>query len=239
MKTKLYCVFNIKTFICLFFICTLTVAIIFSMNIYSVSVISENISENDKCVIIDAGHGGEDGGTQSADGVLEKDINLSISLKIDEILRSLGIKTVLIRDGDYMIYDEDSNTIRQKKVSDIHNRKKYMDEYKSSIFLSIHQNYFIESKYSGAQVFYSKNDDLSPEIAQSIQDSIRNNIQPENERKIKQSGTEIYLLYYATVPTVMVECGFLSNKNETENLVTDEYQKKIAFSIVEGILNYL
>ncbi len=239
MKTKLYCVFNIKNFIFLFLVSVLTFAVIFSMNIYSVSVVNDDVFVASKCVIIDAGHGGEDGGTQSADGALEKDINLSISLKIDEILKSLGIPTVLIRDGDYMIYDSNSSTIRQKKVSDIHNRKKYMDENKNSLFLSIHQNYFTESKYSGAQVFYSKNDDLSPVIAQSIQDSIRNNLQPQNERKIKPCGTEIYLLYHATVPTVMVECGFLSNAKETEELLTDDYQKKIAFSIVQGILSYL
>lgn len=239
MKTKIYCVFNVKNFIFLFLISMLTVVVVFSMNIYSVSVVNENVSVQERYVIIDAGHGGEDGGTQSTDGVLEKDINLSISLKIDEILKSLGIRTVLIRDGDYMIYDDGSSTIRQKKVSDIHNRKKFMNEYKNSIFLSVHQNYFTESKYSGAQVFYSKNDDLSPLIAQSIQDSIKNNLQPENDRKIKSCGTEIYLLYHATVPTVMVECGFLSNERETEKLITDEYQKKIAFSIVEGILSYL
>lgn len=190
-------------------------------------------------VIIDPGHGGEDGGTQSEDGTLEKDINLAISLKINDILLSEGFNTVLVRDGDYLIYDESSSTLREKKVSDIHNRMKIMGSYDDCIFLSVHQNYFTESKYSGAQVFYSKNNPESQKIALEIQSAIVSELQPDNTREIKESTTDIYLLYNAQAPAVMVECGFMSNKEEAANLCDENYQLKMAESIVKGLKQYL
>lgn len=238
-RLKAYYIFNFKSFVSIALICALCFVVVFAMNIHSVSVINNTVSVLEKTIIIDAGHGGEDGGTQSKNGILEKDINLSISEKVYSYLTSLGINAVMVREGDYLIYDKDSNTIRQKKVSDIHNRLKFTQLYKNCIFVSIHQNYFTESKYYGAQVFYSKNNPDSKLIAENIQSKIRNNLQPENERVIKQSGTEIYLLYHSTVPTVMVECGFLSNSTEAEKLNNEDYQKKMALSIIEGIIDFI
>ncbi|MGN0485646.1 MAG: N-acetylmuramoyl-L-alanine amidase [Acutalibacteraceae bacterium] len=208
------------------------------MNYRSASILTDNAQVIYPTIIIDAGHGGEDGGASSSGGILEKDINLSIAKKVNDLLTLLGYHTVMIREDDRLIYDDSCETQRQKKVSDIHNRMEIMKKYPEGIFLSIHQNHFSQSKYTGAQVFYSKNDPQSKVIAQSIQDQIRAKLQPENSRKIKISGKEIYLLYNAVIPAVMVECGFLSNGGEALLLNDEEYQKKMSLAIAEGLIMY-
>lgn len=189
-------------------------------------------------VIVDAGHGGPDGGTSAADGTLEKDINLQIAIKLNDMLKAMGVETVMIRDTDISIHNETANTIRQKKVSDLKNRLNIINNSENAVFVSIHQNHFSDSKYSGTQVFYSKNNSLSASLADSIRHSVISYLQLDNTREIKPSGTEIYLLYHAQIPAVMVECGFLSNAKETENLKNEEYQRKIAFLIAVGIVDY-
>lgn len=191
-----------------------------------------------KTVIIDAGHGGPDGGTSADDGTLEKDINLQIAHKLNAVLQSMGIETVMIRTEDISIHDESSETIRQKKVSDLRNRLDIMNNTDDAIFVSIHQNHFSNSKYSGAQVFYSKNNPLSKKLAESIRQPIVSYLQNNNTREIKKSGSEIYLLNNAKTPAVMVECGFLSNRADTQNLINEEYQQKLAFTIAIGITDY-
>ncbi len=191
-----------------------------------------------KTVIIDAGHGGPDGGTSADDGTLEKEINLKIATKLNEILQSMGVNTVMIRTEDVSIHDASAETIRQKKISDIKNRLKIINETDNAVFVSIHQNHFSDSKYSGTQVFYSKNDPLSQTLANSIRLPIITYLQTENTREIKQSGTDIYLLYHAQKPSVMVECGFLSNKEEAAKLKNDSYQQQLAFLIAIGIMDY-
>ncbi len=190
-------------------------------------------------VIIDAGHGGIDGGTQSADGTLEKDINLSIATQLKSILQSFGIEVVMTRETDASIHSEGVQGIRNQKISDIKNRLHIIDTTKNAVFVSIHQNYYTQSQYSGAQIFYSKNNPDSEILAQFIRSAVINNLQKENTREIKKSGKEIYLLNSATVPAVMVECGFLSNKAEADLLITEKYQKDIAFFIAMGIVDYL
>lgn len=191
-------------------------------------------------VIIDAGHGGFDGGAVANDGTIEKDINLSISLYLHEYLSAFNIKTIMIRETDCSVEDEGLNTIRQKKSSDLHNRMKIMEETDNAIFISIHQNKFYDSKYSGTQVFYSpKTKTESQSFAQCIQDCIINTLQNDNKRQIKECGTSVFLMYNATKPAVLVECGFLSNYEETQMLKSSEYQKKIAFCIAMGIQNYI
>lgn len=189
--------------------------------------------------IVDAGHGGMDGGTSAADGTMEKDINLSISRKLNSLLIASGYKTVMLRNDDALIGDNSLSTIRARKVSDIRKRLEIAESYPESILISIHQNYYSVPKYSGTQVFYSTNSPKSIILAQSIQDSVVNKLQPDNNRKIKPIGSNIYLLYNCTIPAVMVECGFLSNKNEAEMLKTDSYQTQMALSIMQGILDYL
>ncbi len=201
----------------------------------------ENVSGilTDKTVIIDAGHGGFDGGTSAMDGTVEKDLNLQIALKLNSLLGSMGVNTIMTRTDDSGTNDASASTIRQKKISDIKNRLKIIENNPDAIFVSIHQNHFSQSKYSGAQVFYSKNNPLSEKLAESVRYNLITVLQPDNSREIKQSGSEIYLLHHSAVPSVMVECGFLSNKEETEKLKDENYQRKLAFTVAMGIVDYL
>lgn len=195
------------------------------------------IYNNLPVIIIDAGHGGEDGGAVAVDGTYEKDINLQIALKVNEMLSIFGYKTHLIRTIDTAIHTE-GDTIRERKVSDIRNRTDTMNLYENCIYLSIHQNKYEDSAIWGTQTFYSANCDESKEIAQFIQNAVKSQLQPDNKRQIKKSGTDIYVLYNATKPTVMVECGFVSNPNELNQLKDSSYQNSMALSIVTGIINY-
>lgn len=205
----------------------------------TVTASSGQSAVNEKVIIIDAGHGGIDGGASTDDGVPEKDINLRISLYLDEYLRAFGYKTLLTRPDDNSLETEGS-TIRAKKTSDLHYRMKLMEETDNALFISIHQNHFSVEKYYGTQVFYSPDqNEESSRLAQSIQSTVVETLQPENKREIKQCGSSVYLIYNAVKPAVLVECGFLSNKSEAEKLKTDEYQRKIAFCIAMGIINYL
>lgn len=190
-------------------------------------------------IIIDAGHGGEDGGTSSADGTLEKDINLSIAKILESMLNSAGYKTVMTRNSDTQLGDTSLSTIRQRKISDIRERLRITEVNDTSIFVSIHQNHYSSPLYSGTQVFYSPNSVYSKNLADSIQKRIVENIQQNNKRTIKPVGTNIYLLYNCKLPAVMVECGFMSNTEESEKLKQNDYQKQIAFSIMCGIQKYL
>ncbi len=214
------------------------IASILILNEIKLASTSTLIENNFPVIIIDAGHGGEDGGAIGADGTNEKNINLEIALKLNEILTVMGYKTRMVRTTDISIHNESANTLREKKVSDIRNRTAIMDEYENCLYVSIHQNKYDDSRIWGAQTFYSPNDEASKALAQFIQTSIATDIQPDNKRMIKESGTSIYVLYNATKPAVMVECGFISNPNELSQLKTEEYQSKMAFSIMAGIINY-
>lgn len=195
-------------------------------------------SSSFKTVIIDAGHGGPDGGTSADDGTLEKHINLQIAHKLNDILQSMGVETVMIRTEDISIHDENATTIREKKVSDLKNRLSIINNTDDAVFVSIHQNHYSSSKYSGAQVFYSKNNPLSENLAEAIRLPIVSYLQSGNTREIKKSGSEIYLLNNAQAPAVMVECGFLSNWADTQNLKDENYQQRLAFTIAVGIADY-
>lgn len=234
MKKGLFVSFSFSKAITVCLVFVLAFSLVLSFSFASKPAVSNTvISKN--TIIVDAGHGGEDGGTQSTPGILEKDINLAISMKTGTLLRLLGYSVVYTRTEDKLIYGTDATTQRQKKVSDIHHRMKLIELYPDALFLSIHQNYFAQSKYYGAQVFYSKNNPESKVYAESIQSSIRNRIQPENERQTKSTGTDIYLLYHAKSPAVMVECGFMSNTGEALLLGDEDYQKKMTLAIVAGI----
>ncbi len=194
--------------------------------------------ESPQTVIIDAGHGGFDGGAVGADGTIEKIINLQISQKLCNILKLYGYNVIMTRSDDKSINDSEAKTVRQKKISDIHNREKIINANPNAVFISIHQNKYSDSSVNGTQVFYSANNPLSLKLAQKIQDSIVKKIQKDNYRKIKKSGTEIYLLYHSKIPSVMVECGFISNQSDLDNLKNEIYQQKIAVSIADGLINY-
>ncbi len=222
------------------FVLSFLVLILYSFEGKEGDRVSNSLSQNNNLplIIVDPGHGGEDGGTSSAEGVIEKDINLSISNKIDILLTLCGYDTLMTRNEDKLIYDGAPSTMRSKKSADIKKRMAIIESNPESVFLSIHQNYFTQSKYSGAQVFYSANNAESKIIADSIQDSIRDNIQKVNQRKTKKSGKEIYLLYHAKSPAVMVECGFMSNFEEARLLNEEEYQIKMSVAIIDGLNDY-
>ena len=189
-------------------------------------------------VIVDAGHGGIDGGATGVDGIVEKDINIDIALKLLEILCFYGFNVIMTRTDDNLIFDSDADTIRKQKVSDIHNRFDIIENNPEALFISIHQNKYQDTRQWGTQVFYSGNDPQSEVLANSIQESVREKLQPDNNRRVKKSGTEIYLLYYAKSPAVMVECGFISNRGDAQKLKNDDYRMKTAALIADGIIKY-
>lgn len=196
-----------------------------------VKTVGINNIQTKNTVIIDPGHGGIDVGTVGIDGSLEKNINLSISLDLYDFLMVSGINTVLTRDGDYEMY----RAGEQRTKSDLYNRMDYINSVPNSILISIHQNHFENEAEWGTQVWYSPNDEISPTLADKILQSVKKNIQPENKRENKVSDNSYYILYKAQKPSVMVECGFVSNENENKRLQDKEYQRDMAYSILVGI----
>lgn len=187
-------------------------------------------------VIIDAGHGGFDGGAVAPDGTLEKDLNLSVALKLDSVLKIMGYDTVLVRDTDVSTAD-DKGTERSQKVSDIKARLRLTEKYKDALFVSIHMNKYTSPQPHGAQVFYSQVDG-SKELAECIQRSITAGVHTDNKRVVKKTTKDIYLLYHAVIPSVIAECGFISNPDDLLKLKSDEYQLKMAAAIAAGINDY-
>lgn len=188
-------------------------------------------------VIIDAGHGGFDGGATAPDGTTEKDINLAVSLKLKKILTLYGYDVIMLRDTDTALNTE-GDTTRSKKRSDIINRYAVMEANPDSIYLCIHQNNFSASYCHGAQMFYCKSTDGSKELAECIQTSLKA-VQPDNDRVIKPCTDDVYLIYNAKTTALLVECGFLSNRDDLLNLKNEEYQMKLAFAISSGLNNYM
>ncbi len=190
-------------------------------------------------VIIDAGHGGDDGGAIGIDGTVEKDINLDIALKLEKLLKFYGFDVIMTRTEDIMTCDDGLDSLRKRKVSDIHNRFDVLEKNPDAVFISIHQNKFEDNSQHGTQVFYSGNNDESKLLAESIQNSIVSVLQPDNSRVVKKSGSGIYLLYHAKLPAVLVECGFISNPTEVKKLNDENYRMKIAILIADGLIKYL
>ena len=198
---------------------------------YLVKTVGINNIQTRKTVIIDPGHGGIDVGAVGIDGSLEKNINLSISLDLYDFLMVSGINAVLTRDGDYEVY----RAGEQRTKSDLYNRMDYINSVPDSILISIHQNHFENEAEWGTQIWYSPNDEKSPTLADKILNSVKRNVQPENKRINKKSDDSYYILYKAQKPSVMVECGFVSNENENKRLQDKEYQRDMAYSVLAGI----
>lgn len=189
-------------------------------------------------IILDAGHGGFDGGAVANDGTVEKDINLNICLSLASLLKQNGFKVIMTRTADVSTEDIESDKIASKKKSDLKNRLMLMKKHEDAVFVSIHLNKFTTSAACGSQIFYSGNDEDSKKLSDLIQNSIVNKIQKDNKRVNKKATSSTYILHNATVPAVLVECGFISNKNELQLLKTEEYQNKMAFCIYCGILDF-
>lgn len=200
------------------------------------SMVSGKIDKFIPTVVIDAGHGGFDGGAETEDNIIEKDINLNIALKLKDLFTSNGFKVNMTREKDIALCDE--SEANNKKKSDLSKRVQIFNSNKNNIVISIHQNMFCDSRYFGTQVFYSANDPKSESLAECIKNSTTSLIQPDNTRKCKKAGSEIFILNKSTVPTVLIECGFLSNELEAKKLKDEEYQKKLAYCIFLGFLEY-
>ncbi|MDY4573664.1 MAG: N-acetylmuramoyl-L-alanine amidase CwlD [Intestinibacter sp.] len=193
----------------------------------------------DKTIVLDAGHGGIDPGAMNKDKtVLEKDINLQITMKIKELIEASGGNVVLTRDSDISLYEEGANkTTRQKYNENLKNRKKIVENSQADMFVSIHLNSFEDSKYYGAQTFYPAGKEDSKFLAEMIQAELKRVVDNTNNRKIKPRE-DLYLLKDNKMPSVLIECGFLSNQKEAELLAEEEYQDKIAWAIYVGIQKY-
>lgn len=191
-----------------------------------------------RTVIIDAGHGGEDSGAIGVSGVLEKDLNLEIAAELGELFTKEGYAVVYTRTKDKLLYEEHQNIKGIRKISDLKNRCKIAAEYPNSLFVSIHMNSFSNQKYSGLQVYYSPKNEESRNLASSVQTSVKNSLQTENERKIKK-GEGMYVLENVDNVAILIECGFLTNPDECEKLSQKEYQKSLSFSIFCGIIEYI
>ena len=203
----------------------------------AVTVLSENYAVSDrKTVVVDAGHGGVDGGATSCTGVLESHFNLEIAQKLNDLLNLLGLNTVMIRNTDCSVYTE-GQSIAQKKISDLKERVRIVNSTENCILISIHQNLFSDSKYSGAQVFYAPTEE-SQLIAKSLQASFIKMLNPGSHRMEKKADS-IYLMQHINCPGILVECGFLSNPQEEYLLRTKAYQQKICCIIACTVSNYL
>lgn len=203
----------------------------------AVSVISETLPfERTHCIVIDPGHGGEDGGATSCTGRLESEYNLAISRRLGDLLHLLGYRTRMTRTSDVSIYST-GDTIAQKKVSDLKERVRIVNETGNALLVSIHQNQFSDSRYSGAQVFYAKTEG-SKELGQQMQTKLVEALNPGSNRKCKPiSG--VYLMEKINCTGVLVECGFLSNPQEEARLRNSEYQKKMCCVIAAAVCQHL
>ena len=199
---------------------------------------TETSVNEERVIIIDAGHGGEDSGAVGVDGSYEKDLNLQIATVLGEELKNRGYTVVYTRTEDKMLYLPEENIKGMRKISDLKNRCKVTEQYDDCILVSIHMNSFGASKYSGLQVYYKDDSDDSRALAGKIQNAVREELQHENKRQTK-SGSSLYLLENASCTAVLIECGFLTNESECEKLSQKEYQKQLSFSIICGIIEYI
>ena len=187
-------------------------------------------------VVVDAGHGGEDGGAVAADGTVESGLNLSISRRVRDLLTFAGVPTAVTREGEDAIYDPGSATLREKKVSDLHNRVDLVNAIPGAVLLSIHQNSLPSSPSTqGAQAFWNQQEGAE-ELAAAIQEALNIAINAGHEKMAAQVPSSVYLMKEVTVPGVLVECGFLSNAGETGRLRDPAYQIKLAAAIGAGVL---
>ena len=192
-------------------------------------------AEEGRILILDAGHGGEDGGASSASGNKESDINLNIVLKTEALMAFLGVRTELTRSEDRSIHSEGASTIHEKKVSDLKNRVELVNSIPDAMLISVHQNHFTDSRYSGAQVFYTGGD-VSRQWGENTQDILRQVLDPDNDRAAKIIPDNVYLFSHISCPAILVECGFLSNGEEASLLLTDTYQRKISLALAGAYL---
>lgn len=205
------------------------------------SVLSSEDDAERVRVIIDAGHGGMDGGAVGADGTLEKDLNLLLSELVYDILSANGIPSVMTRTEDVLLYDlfGDFPEGGKKKMYDLKNRVRFAENYEGAVFVSIHMNSFPDKTLTGLQVYYSPNDKGSEILANSVQRTVGEYLQKDNKREIKPATDSIYILDRIKIPAILIECGFISTETERELLKTHEYRQKLALLIASAVTNYV
>lgn len=198
----------------------------------------QNMRISTKTIIIDAGHGSPDGGAVGINGTHEKDINLAIALKLREILEGKGIGVIMTREDDNSLYDNGAATIREKKRSDMNNRLKIMKDNDADLFVSIHMNSFTDSSAKGLHLFYSKKHSQIKELAESIQQKM-SEVSGADMHIVKAADSRLFLMKNPPLPSILIECGFLSNPEEERKLKSDEYQSKLAWAIADSLGEYL
>lgn len=214
----------------------LSILIVVKESAEYVSVLKENgTKETRHTIVIDPGHGGNDPGKVGINSALEKDVNLAIALKLKKYLEQEDMEVVMTRQEDKGLYEEtDSN----KKVHDMKNRLAIMEGVKPALVVSVHQNSYPEESVSGVQVFYYRDSAEGKKAALLMQEQMIATLQPTKERAAKENST-YYILKKTTVPTIIVECGFLSNREEADRLTSEDYQERVAWAIHLGIMRYI
>ena len=221
----------------IYFLTCITLLVCVKIYSATVTVFAEREeAERNFCIVIDPGHGGEDGGAVSCTGTPESTYNLDISRRLRDLLNLLGYKTKMIRETDISVYTK-GDTLAQKKASDLKERVCLVNKTDGAVLISIHQNYFSDSQYSGAQVFYAKTEG-SEELAEELQTELVSNLNPGSRRQAKKSSG-IYLMEHIHCPGILVECGFLSNPQEEKKLKDSSYQKVLCSVIAATVSRYL
>ena len=200
---------------------------------------SEGIEAPEFCIVLDAGHGGEDGGAVGVDGLLEKTVNLQIAEMLRDQLTLAEIPVLMTRSDDRLLYDPQADYQGRKKMLDLRARLDIVRNTPGAVLISIHLNAFTQSKYSGLQVYYSENHPNSRQLAERIQEAVHRYLQPDNNRKTKPADSSIYLLNRSEQPAVLVECGFLSNPDECARLGDAGYIGELSTVLFGAICDYL
>lgn len=218
----------------------LCVSLLFTGAFRSLSAVSSPAADAapSRVIVLDAGHGGEDGGAAGVNGALEKDLNLALTRTLADLLRVAGYTVVETRTADVMLYPAGTRA-GHKKQGDLAARLAFGKTYPDCVFISIHMNTYPTPNCTGTQVWYSRNDPASAELAGAIQQSVKALLQPQNERKTKAAGSNIYILHRAVVPAVLVECGFLSTPSECAALSDAAYRAELALAIFAGVCENL
>lgn len=188
-------------------------------------------------VVVDAGHGAPDGGAVGIGGTVEKDVNLAIAEKVQEVLEGKGISVIMTRTTDDGLWSSQSDTIRKMKVEDMNRRLQIIKNSKADLFLSIHMNSFSDTKANGLHVFYSKNHPEGEQIAEKIQGRIAG-VTGAKVHAVKTADESLFLMKNPPMTAVLAECGFLSNEQEEKKLIDVDYQARIAWAIAEGVEEY-
>ncbi len=214
-----------------------SICVLFALTATQIEYFSnERVCANNVSFIIDPGHGIPDGGAVGSDGTTEQELNLAISLRLSKKLEKLGFPNIMTRSDENSIYAE-GETIHQKKVSDINQRIKLANDYKSIPLISIHMNTFPNQSVKGIQVFYSSTNEQSMDLAQKIQAALNEKFQAEKPRVIKSIPKNIYLFSHINNPSIIIECGFISNNDELKLLKDNEYQENLADTIATALAN--